>query len=513
MCTAMSMKLTQIIQQSSYHVRGLFNWFKITKFNYVLRYFSASFFATVSMIMYVACFRKISFIAYFGLIFYVTLCIIFLFSHKSREIDKIPLKFTPRILRYCIVQFILNGGIAFVLLYFGMKTWLLYSLIGVAPFCVIFTALITHYLLLPFEKINNRRYYNLAQKKIANADVIKIGITGSYGKTTTKQILAKILSKKYNVCYSPSSYNTPMGLSSVINKNLSSDHQVFIAEMGARNKGDISELCKLIKPSYAMITAIGTQHYETFGSQENIIKTKYELIENLAPNGFAVFNVDNEHVNKMFSISTCDKTSSGSVDVGADVYYHNVTVSTNGTSFVIDVDGDKINVNTVLIGKHVPSLITLCVALAVKLGVDVNSISSAISELEPVEHRMQLIKSGDDFIIDDAYNANSEGANNALEILKEFDAVRIIITPGLVELGAIEKKLNFELGQKIAECVDYCCLIGTRANDIASGAKNSGMQDDKIKIFNTLDDAVKFTTEITEKKAILFENDLPDNLL
>ena len=157
-------------------------------------------------------------------------------------------------------------------------------------------------------------------------------------------------------------------------------------------------------------------------------------------------------------------------------------------------------------------MVSLCAAVALKLGVSLGKIVSAVEKLQPVEHRLQLIQNGDVTVIDDAYNSNTEGAKNALEVLKAFDGTRIVITPGLVEMGDGEEEANKVLGGEVFGCADYAFFVGSRAAALKSGALNAGMSEEKIEVCSSLDEAVKKSSEIAGKKTILFENDLPDNL-
>ena len=166
----------------------------------------------------------------------------------------------------------------------------------------------------PLENRINGQFFERARKKLeSRPDLIKIGITGSYGKTSTKFVLRDILSQKYRVLATPASFNTPMGLSRVINEQLKGEHQIFIAEMGARHVGDIKELCELVHPKYGLLTSVGPQHLETFGSIENIAGTKYELIEALPSDGIAFFSSDGSYVDRLFANASARSTAWASI--------------------------------------------------------------------------------------------------------------------------------------------------------------------------------------------------------
>lgn len=510
--TLMSLKIVQILQLSSYRARGVDAWFKSTKFDYMLRYFSVSFFAFICMCVYVACFGKYEYVKYVGLIFFFFHALLFVgITHRAK--NKTPLKFTPRVIRLVVLIGIIFCAASFGLLLLGAYIHVKYSILAVLPVLIPILVLFAHFIMLPFETLNNLRYESKARKKLANSNgIIKIGITGSYGKTTAKNILNVMLEEKYNVLYSPSSYNTPLGIARVVNYELNDSHNVFIAEMGARYKGDIARLCRLVKPDIGIVTTVGNQHLETFGSVENIAKTKFELIEGLHENGVAVLSSDNEYTRQMYDKTNCKKYLAG-VAKESDVSYDNVNFGKDGTSFNLNYNGKSERVTVKLLGRHIPSLVSVCAAAAIELGMELNVLAQALQKLQPVEHRLQLIENGDVTVIDDAYNSNPVGARNALEVLKAFDdGVRIIITPGLVELGDDEQKENYELGKCVNGCADYAYFVGARAEYLKNGAVDGGMAEDKVFIVQSLDDAVKQSGLIEGKKTILFENDLPDNL-
>lgn len=515
--TLMGFKIMQILQLSSYRVRGLGEWLKSTKFEYLLRYFSIAFFSFISMLVYVGCFGSVKYVAvrYLGLIFYFANAIAFVII-TLRQKNKTPLKFTPRIVRHCVLNAVLLCAASFGAMYLGtavLQNNICYSIVGLLPITVPVITLLSFYILKPFEALNNLRYLRKARKKLSSMpNLIKIGITGSYGKTTAKNILAAMLQKKYNVLSTPSSYNTPMGIAVTVNKNLGSEHNVFIAEMGARYVGDIAELAKLVSPSVGIITAIGKQHLATFGSVENIASTKYELIKGLSDNGVAVFSSDNEYTLDMYAKTTCKKLLAGGINENNAVSYDNVAYSENGTDFDLICGDTTRHMNTKLLGAHIPQLVAFCAAAAMELGVELEDIGEAVSNLPQVEHRLQLIKNGEVTVIDDAYNSNAAGAKNALQVLKSFGGTRVIITPGLVEMGAEEQSANEELGACVVGCADYAYFIGARAKFLQDGAIRAGMQPEHVEVFADLDSAVKKLGELQGAKTVLFENDLPDNL-
>jgi UDP-N-acetylmuramoyl-tripeptide--D-alanyl-D-alanine ligase len=502
----------QIYQLSSYKTRGVFNWFRATKFDWQIRYFALAFLSGAGMFVFVACFGDYEHVRYLGSLIFAALSGLFVYASFRQKI-KTPLKFTPRAIRVVILSFILFTAAAAGLVRLGSLFAADYSLAALSQLFIPVIVALAHLIMAPFERLNNYAYKRRAVKKLESMPgLVKIGITGSYGKTTAKAILAKMLEKRYKVAASPASYNTPMGVSLAVNGGLMPDDEIFIAEMGARNVGDIRELALMIQPNYALLTAIGSQHLETFGSAENIAKTKYELIENMAPGGLAVFNGGDDGVIALYNRCGAVKRLTGPEGLsGAAAVYKNVVTGGAGTNFDIVIAEKTVRIKTALLGRHIPGLILACAALAYALGVKLEQIAEAAAELEPVPHRLQLIENGDTTVIDDAYNSNPEGSKNALEILSGFDGARIIVTPGMVELGEAENEANEQLGAYIAKYADYAFLVGWRGAVIKKGALAAGMAADKIITAPTLDAAVAALGDIPGKKAVLFENDLPDN--
>lgn len=506
-------KILHILQLSGYKCHGVMNWIRLTKGDYLLRYFGAGFFSVAAMLVYIACFGEYPAARYFGYLFMVGFCILF-FALNLHERQKVPLKNTARIIRLRLILAIFYAIESFLLMWLGSLCFAGYSLLGILPALVPYNALLVNFLMKPIEKLNNHGYKVKAMRKLDDhPGLIRVGITGSYGKTTEKAILSAVLSVKFKVCASKLSYNTPMGIAKVVNNDLTDSDNIFIAEMGARNVGDIKELAQIVKPNFGIITTIGNQHLETFGTRENIKNTKYELIENLAPAGLALFNGDSKDNIELYDKTSCAKILTGEVGLkGASACYDKVKVGVEGTEFDFCYKGSNTHFKTRLLGKHIPGLITTAVALGIQLGVSADEAAAAVAGIEPVPHRLELIEgAGGMIIIDDAYNSNIEGAVNALAILGAFDRSRIIVTPGLVELGSEENEMNFKLGSEVGKVCDYGIFVGPLAAVLRDGALSSGMPKENIFCADDLYSGVAVLRKLPGDKAVLFENDLPDN--
>lgn len=450
---------------------------------------------------------------------------------KTNEIVKKPLVFTDRAKRLYISNIILNAiilgimifvySISFVdidtllfiitLVFFIITTCLLYYF---QPL----TILLSNEVMKPIEENINMGFYRTAQEKIKNrSDLSVIGITGSFGKTSTKFILGTILGERFKVLNTPESYNTPMGLSKVINNSLRDDHEVFIAELGARNIGDIKEVSELVSPKIGVLTSIGSVHMETFKNIDNIMKTKYELIEELPTDGVAIFNYDNEYIKKLADKTFKEKILYGLEDIeNLDIYAEEIEVSELGSTFTIkDKEGNSAKCSTILLGKHNIYNILAGAAVAKSLGMSFDEIRKGIEKIEPIPHRLNIINSGTGVIvIDDAFNSNPIGSKAALEVLGQFkEGRKIIVTPGMVELGAMEKEANKEFGGYIGKVCDYVILVGQkRTIPIYEGLMEVNYTKENIFVVNNLDEASACIQKIARPKdIILFENDLPDN--
>ena len=369
-------------------------------------------------------------------------------------------------------------------------------------------------LALPIEKLIFHLYFKDAEKKLLeNPRLIRIGITGSYGKTSTKFILAEILSQKYNVLATPASFNTPMGVTRIIRERLTPAHQVFIGEMGARHVGEIKELSNLVHPAIGILTAVGPQHLDTFKSIERIEKTKYELIDALPQDGLGVFMNDDGIVTRLYEKTGKPKMLAGKE--GADAWASDVSVSPQGSHFTLHLgDWEPFECTTPLLGRHNIGNICAACCVAKHLGLNREQIRRGIQQLKPVEHRLQLLKTaGGVTVIDDAFNTNPTSSKEALKVLSSFPGRRVIVTPGMVELGAEEARYNEEFGQAMADAVDVAVLVGKRHTEpIQKGLTEKGFPPESIHVVASLDEAIRVVNGILRPgDVVMYENDLPDH--
>lgn len=424
--------------------------------------------------------------------------------------DKNKLNFTKRMLRFIGVYCIISISLIFLIFYFIKNIWLIILDIALIFLLEPIILVMTHYFLFPLEIMIKKWYMYRAKKKLSKKQIVKIGITGSYGKTSTKNILAHILEKQYKVCITPKNYNTEMGLTKTILSNLD-DHDIFIAEMGARHVGDIEVLAKMVKPDYAILTTIGNQHIETFKNLETIENTKFELVKNVKEDGIVIFNGDSPSTRKLYEKYKGEKFLTCEEDSYA--YAENIETNSKGSKFDLILDGKCLNVQTRLLGKFNINNIVTAAALAHILNISDNDIVAAIKSLVPTPHRLELLKNEYCTIIDDSYNSNIVGSKEAMEVLSSFNGVKIVVTPGIVELGAEQSQANFKLGTYIADVADYLIIMNNvNKNELFSGAISHNFKKERIYMAETRKKQKEILKLITCKDCVvLFENDLPDN--
>ena len=382
----------------------------------------------------------------------------------------------------------------------------------------------------PVEGMINQHYINDAKKKLRSVpDLIVIGVTGSYGKTSVKYYLDTLLKEHFEVLITPESYNTPMGVVKTIRSSLKPSHQIFICEMGARHVGDIKEICDIVHPEHGIITSVGPQHLETFFNMDNIVNTKFELADALPEVGLLFLNGDNEYIrnhsgkykNKIFYTTgewAKARELESQIEEGEVSRYYqtgDVKLSRTGTEFTVTApDGEKETFQMRLLGEHNVINVAGAVAVANTLGIPLKQLKVPVRRIQPVAHRMQLLERGNYTIIDDAFNSNPVGSRAAVETLKQFEGVRILITPGMVELGEKEEEYNYKFGTYAADCCDYILLVGEKHTaPIHKGVLESGFSQERCRVFEKLEDALSFAYSIKAEghKFILLENDLPDN--
>jgi UDP-N-acetylmuramoyl-tripeptide--D-alanyl-D-alanine ligase len=451
-----------------------------------------------------------------------------LFLRRKEPVAKKALIYTPRTIRILVLALLLCSAVLSVGGFFilkhvvslGMESAAILVLMAVfvtvqgAPLLVILANL----LLAPLQYTINARYLSTARKRLRQYAPTVIGITGSYGKTSTKYFLHTILSERYNTLKTPQSFNTLMGVCRVVNDELQPQHQVFIVEMGAYQRGSIRKLANFVRPQIGILTAIGPQHLERFKTLDNIEAAKYELIAALPAAGVAVFNNDDQRCRKLADHTERIKVWRYGLDnipPGPGVWAEEMHQSTQGLTFtLVDSRGNRVPTHTILLGRHNVLNLLGASCIALEMGLTLEEVARAIPKIQPAPHRLQLLHgAGGVIVIDDSYNANPIGAAEALEALRKFQTGRrVLVTPGMVELGAIEVEQNEAFGVRAAQVCDYVLLVGPRQTQaILRGLEREHFPRERIRVVRDLAEATSELRGLVQAgDVVLFENDLPD---
>jgi UDP-N-acetylmuramoyl-tripeptide--D-alanyl-D-alanine ligase len=456
-------------------------------------------------------------------------------SRYKAEKEKKPLVYTARLKRLMVTTLIIIGFLWFYMIdiaYRGVQLrdfvapfinvdpyFLSFGMVVVDIFIPIFLFMAA-YLMKPVEKKIQNGFKKQARKKLASLPHLKvIAITGSYGKTSTKFLMDAFLKERVRVCVTPGSFNTPMGICKVINNDLDAHHQVLILEMGARYQGNIKELCDIAQPDISVITNVGLSHLETFGSQEAVAKEKSTLAKELKSGGTLILNGDDPLVRKMADL----RDDVNIVFAGSEgkVRISDSETDAEGTRFEMSIFDDENNrtekeiFKTKLLGKHNIQNMSIAAAVALEFDIRLKTMSIAASKMEPVEHRLELKERNGLTVIDDAFNSNPVGAKNAVDILASFKTgKKIIITPGMIELGELEEQENQKLGEHIAKAgLDLVILVGdnqTKPLQKGLSSVQNGEAPD-VRVVNTLFEANDLLKDYASPgDVVLYENDLPD---
>jgi len=398
--------------------------------------------------------------------------------------------------------------------------------------------------LAPVQASINRRYVRAARATLERQRPLTIGVTGSYGKTTTKFCLGAVLGEQRPTLVTPDSYNSHLGVVRTINERLRPSHEVFVVEMGMYRRGDIAELCALVHPTIGVITAIGPMHLERLGSIDAIAAAKGELLDALPPHGHLVTNADDERCRALAARAHVPVTLFSIDHPDAAVRASEIRIAGGRTQFALHLPhlgggapvapgaagapaahraagpaargaAGPLEVSAQLLGRHNVHNLLAAAAVGSVVGLQPATIARALSQVRAPAHRLQPIhnNSAGVVVIDDAYNSNPHGAAAALEVLREHDAARrLLVTPGMVELGALESTLNRELGERAGAVCDMVILVGPeRTRPIFEGLLAGGMEERDVRVVRDIHEATAVLRHSTRPgDVVLFENDLPD---
>ena len=365
-----------------------------------------------------------------------------------------------------------------------------------------------------------RRLILKATKKIRKLrGLTVIGIAGSYGKTTTKEVISTVLSEKFKVLKTPENINTTLGIAGIIQNDLHEDTQIFIVEMGEHQQGDIREICKMIWPKIGIITGINEAHLERMGALENTVATIFELAAGTS--GKIFINADDELIMKnykryggegifgLYGVANQDLCEYG---------VNNIIFSQDGSGYDFEIKGsDEIstNLHIALLGEYAPGVAMASVLVGKKLGLDMTAIKNGIQKVKSPKHRLELVPTKNGVtVIDDSYNGNPAGVTAAINVLNKFENKRkIYITPGLVEMGSATKRVHVDLGERLGAVANLVILIKNSVTDyITEGLKGSGFDMKNVLIFESAVEAHNHLGSILKAgDVVLFQNDWTDN--
>ena len=432
-------------------------------------------------------------------------------KERSRTYIK-PLVYTDRVKRQIAVMVVLYLILALIFTGVGFRGGFALGVIAMAvlPWLLIY---LMSWITSPIEKSVQNWYLNDAKRILREHTGLKIvGITGSYGKTSTKNVMHAVLSEQFNSLMTPASYNTPMGITRTVREMLKPIHQVFVCEMGADKVGDITELMEFVHPQIGVVTSIGPQHLQTFGSQENITREKMQMIEMLPEDGLGILNYDNELI-RSWNTRNKVRMVTYSIDYeGTDYHASDISYSPAGSSFTVQNGSEEIQFQTKLLGKLNILNILSAIAAARYLGIDWKIIQRAVRAMKQVEHRLEQKKINGYNFIDDAFNANPSGAAMALEVLSGMPGTRWIVTPGMIDLGERQSELNRTFGKQMCGKADEVILVGVQQTQpITDGLMESGFDMQHVHVVDTVKEAFAYLWANLEREdTVLLENDLPD---
>ena len=400
---------------------------------------------------------------------------------------KCPLKITKRVIRMFVVQLVILDVLC-VFVNLSFFVWLL-------PVITIVSYLIC----LPIDLLIAKYYVRRATAKLADSGVTVVAITGSYGKTSVKDMLAALLKDSL----SPTgSCNTPLGIASFVNKSDLTGVKYLVLEFGARRRGDVAELCNLYKPKYGVITGVCAQHLSTFKTLDAVVATKRELVEHLPTDGFCVLNSEDGYASSFVESGVCEKFLS----------YDSLTlavqkVSFDGTTLSVQSGSCTGEIKLPQISEYVKDTFAMCLQTALRLNQSFDETLELATYIKQTPHRMELIKGAGCYVLDDSYNGSTVGVESCCKTLRKFNCAKVVITQGLVECGKQRKEMNVQCGRLLGGVCDVAVVLGRNASYLAEGLGETSCT---VLHAKDLKQAVELASGHVKGGILLFQNDLPD---
>ena len=432
---------------------------------------------------------------------------------RARSPVKKALVMTPRARRLLVCVGILTVGAC--LASFAEQEELGLAVALLLPFIAPLVLVVSHTIMEPLEASIRDWYVRDARKTLDRFSPTVIGITGSYGKTSTKFITAHLLESRYRVLMTPESYNTAMGICRVIRGQLGPEHEVFVVELAENEKGGFEHLLSLVPCTISIVTSVGLQHLEEFGSEAVIRRVLQEFVNMPASGSTVVLNGDDPVLAEVETIQgkRLLRVSAGG-SLACDLHAEGVVTSAEGLSFdIVTSHDERFGCQTMLLGRHNVENILLAVAVARELGVSWNAIRDGVATLQAPPHRLQMMAgSGGVRIIDDAFNSNPAGFAMAMEVLAACPPRRVLVTPGLVSLGDAEDFENVQAGRRAAKAADVVILVGPKkTRPVREGLLSAGFPETSILTVHSLEEVTGLMQSLLASgDTVMFENDLPD---
>lgn len=464
----------------------------------------------ISMILINLClfiYYKLKFLI---VLFPFILLLMFYQNHHKRIVK---LKYTSRIKRIIMIYLIITIILGQLFIYLSK----LHSYIFLFSFefliMIIFKLFVSLVILIdkPIEKLITFKYQSKAVRKLKRVKPILIGITGSYGKTSTKNYLYQLLSLKYRVCKTPKSFNTYLGIMKSINEEMDENCEVMIIELGADKVKGLDKILSILEFDYSIITSIGPQHLKTFKTIDNILKEKSKIFAKTKKCIFLNYNC--EYL-RTLDLSRYCKSLTYSYYSDSDIYIDDIKTINNQTIFTLNTPNSKLNMATNILGKHQTENLLGSIVIAQYLGISIDKIANKIKYLINESHRMEIKQIGNIKIIDDSYNSNIKGFKCALDVLSVQEGYRVLITPGVIELGNEWERANRELGRYANGKVDFIVLVGKSVTrPLYLGLVTNGFNEENILVVDSFKEGKEYIESIKKEIVLLIENDLPDYYL
>lgn len=442
------------------------------------------------------------------------------FAKAEETIQSEPVSFEDFLLQEDIQT--QNNGIPLAIALTFITSTLLLVTDLISPFVVSFFAIITE----PLAQYKRTKTIQKAKSKVSKHRGFKVvAITGSYGKTTTKEILYELIQDNLKTAITDKNFNSSVGVAESILRNLKPETEVFIAEMGAYRKGEIKKSTDILEPDISIVTGLVEQHLSLFGSFEKLFNAKYEIILGLKPNGLAIINGSNRHSVLMQSktqkrtlvyqiidsdsnkIKTLKNQKTQDQTISGNLFALNLKETDHGLEFDLKFNTFNYPVKTNLKGLHNAQNLLASIGAALELGIDPKSIVAKINTTKFSQiYQKEYDGLNEARIIDDSYNSNPEGFKKAIEYLRRFEGRKIVITQGIIELGPAKKKIYEEIGNQL-ETIDLTISTDQKL------LKNIKQKNKKVFAKNTKDLLEKIYANVKENDIVLAEGSLPPSVI